>query len=49
MEHLEARRSRTLADGGLPIEQALRYATRLPPRSKAHRAGIVHRDLKAPI
>jgi serine/threonine protein kinase len=48
MEHLEGETlAARLADGALPIDQALRYATQIASAlEKAHRAGIVHRDLK---
>ena len=48
MEHIEGE---TLADrlkkGALPLEQALRHATETADAlDKAHRQGVVHRDLK---
>jgi Tol biopolymer transport system component/predicted Ser/Thr protein kinase len=48
MEYIEGE---TLADrlrkGGLPLEQALRYAIEIADAlDKAHRQGVVHRDLK---
>ena len=48
MEHIEGE---TLADrlkkGALPLDQALRYATEIADAlDKAHRQGVVHRDLK---
>src|SRR5436190_2956337 len=48
MEYLEGETlAARLADGALPIDQALRYATQIASAlEKAHRAGIVHRDLK---
>src|SRR5712692_10525506 len=48
MEYLEGE---TLADrlqkGALPLEQALKYGTQIADGlDKAHRSGVVHRDLK---
>jgi serine/threonine protein kinase len=49
MEHLEGQTlADRLANGALPIDQALAIAIQIANAlDKAHRAGIVHRDLKA--
>jgi len=48
MEHLEGEPlAERLKKGALPLEQALRYGTEIAVAlDEAHRAGVVHRDLK---
>src|SRR6478672_1285250 len=48
MEHLEGRTlAARLADGPIGPEEALRYATQIASAlERAHRAGVIHRDLK---
>jgi serine/threonine protein kinase/Tol biopolymer transport system component len=48
MEHLEGDTlAQRLAEGAVPIEQALKYGVQIASAlAAAHRAGIVHRDLK---
>ena len=50
MEFMEGETlSARIAKGALPLEQALKYATQIADAlDRAHRAGVVHRDVKPP-